>query len=176
MRHICSAILSASFIGILSGCTIQFTNPPADSSSATLDEDTSLSDGPVVDDPGVVVVDEEPPPPERQYIYDPGYPPGTYFYGGYYYYGRYRYPHDVFVHRYVDVNVHQHRYVDVNRNRHMGAAMVQRQRADYARTGGRHTPAGHPVQHGGHAGPSGQHQQGGPGGPDHGDHNDHDHH
>ena len=39
----------------------------------------------------------------------------AYLWGGFYYYGGYRYHHDVFVHRYVEVNVHEHRYVNVSK-------------------------------------------------------------
>jgi hypothetical protein len=164
MKMSLAAIVSASLVAGMSGCTVQYVNPPADAPppppTAYYD---APPDGPVVDDPSVVVIDEEPPPPERVYIYDPGYPPGTYFYGGFYYYGGYRYPHDVFVNRFVVVNVREHRYVDVEQNRRVGSVMVERQRADYGRTGGRHV-AVRPAPRGG---------PGGPYGPDHGDHDHH---
>ena len=63
------------------------------------------------------VVEVEPPPAERIYIYEVGYPPGTYRCGDYYYCGGHRYEHDVFVTRVVNVNIHEHRYVNVEENR-----------------------------------------------------------
>jgi hypothetical protein len=96
---------------------------------------------PVVVDGGVYV-DVLPPPEERVYVYDPGYPPGCFVYGGYYYYGGYRYPHDVFINRVVNVNVHENRYVNIEENRRQVEVIRVRQQADYSRYGGRPRPLG----------------------------------
>ena len=79
-----------------------------------------LSAGCVIHDsppPRQVVVIEEPPPAERVYIYEVGYPPGTYRCGDYYYYSGQRYEREVFVTRVVNVNIHEHRYINVEENR-----------------------------------------------------------
>jgi len=86
----------------------------------------------------VLRIDVEPAPVERVYVYEPGYPPGTYLYGGFYYYGGYRYHHDVFIHRYVEVNVHEHRYVDVVENRRLGHVVEERHRTEYVKYGSHH--------------------------------------
>ena len=102
-------------------------------------------EGPVFEAPGVVLIDVEPPPYERVYVYDPGYPPGCYLYGGFYYFGGYRYPHDVFIDRYVTVNVRENRYINVEENRRQVTVIQERQRTEYQRTGGRRVnPAGNP--------------------------------
>jgi len=98
-----------------------------------------VAEGPVIEGPGVVVIDVEPDPIYRVYVYDPGFPPGIYFYDGFYYYSGYRYEHDIFINRYVTVNIREHRYIDVDENRRLGRAMEQRQHEEYSRTGGRHT-------------------------------------
>lgn len=104
--------------------------------------------GPVVDAPGVEVIQVEPAPEVRVYVYDPGYPPGVYFYGDYYWYRGYRYPHDVFINRYVVVNVRERRFVDVEQNRRMGQQLAARQRVAYANTHGVHTGTARPEEHG----------------------------
>jgi hypothetical protein len=93
-------------------------------------------DAPLVDGPGVAPIDAPPPPDQCVYVYDPGYPPGTYYYGGNYYYGGYRYQQDVFVTRVVNVNVHENRYVNVADNRRASLQTQARQPAPYARPGG----------------------------------------
>ena len=105
--------------------------------------------GPVVSGPGVEVIDVEPAPVDRVYIYDPGYPPGCYFYNNYYWYNGYRYPHDVFVREYVTVNVRERRFVDVNENRRSAVIIQDRHRTEYAANHGVHgrpavRPAGRP--------------------------------
>ena len=127
---------------ILSGCVV-YRDPPPPRQYVVVDApppppapDVVVA-GPVFEGPGVEVVSVEPAPVERVYIYDEGYPPGCYFYGGYYWYGGYRYEHDVFVHRYVEVNVREHRYVNVEENRRYGHQMEQHQRTVYQQTGGR---------------------------------------
>jgi len=86
----------------------------------------------------VLRIDVEPAPVERVYVYEPGYPPGTYLYGGFYYYGGYRYHHDVFIHRYVEVNVREHRYVNVVENRRLGHVVEERHRTEYVKYGSHH--------------------------------------
>jgi hypothetical protein len=125
-----AAFLALSLGGLLStGCTV-YTSPPPP------------GPGPVVEGPGVVVVSQEPPYDERVYMYDPGYPPGTYYdpENGCYYYNGYVYPHDVFVERYVAVNVRDHRYEDVDANRRNGRVFEERGRADAGRRGGHPAP------------------------------------
>ena len=97
----------------------------------------------VVDGPGVEVVSVEPDPVERVYVYDEGYPPGTYVYNNYYYYQGRRYPRDVFITRYVRENVRQHRYVNVEDNRRQGQRLEQTYRSDYSRN--HQQPAGRSV-------------------------------
>ena len=80
-------------------------------------------------------------------MYDPGYPPGCYFYNDYYWYGGYRYPRDVFINRYVVVNIRERRYIDVEQNRRFGQQMEVRQRNDFARNHGMR-PGGRPVRPG----------------------------
>jgi hypothetical protein len=92
--------------------------------------------GPVFEAPGVEVIEVEPPPVERVYVYDPGYPPGCYFYNDYYWYGGYRYPHDVFINRYVRVNVRENRFSNVEENRRQGQQIEARHRAEFAENHG----------------------------------------
>lgn len=127
-----------------SGCVVETPGPPP---GPVVVADT---DGPVVQDPGVVLIDVEPPPDDRQYVYDPGFPPGTYLYNGYYYYGRYRYPHDVFVNRYVAANVSAHRYANVDENRKAGTPIEAQHRANYAKNAGHPQPAQHGDDQHGH--------------------------
>ncbi|HEX4124772.1 MAG TPA: hypothetical protein VHY37_08615 [Tepidisphaeraceae bacterium] len=91
-----------------------------------------VSSGPVFADPSVAVIDVEPDPALRVYVYDTGFPPGCYFYGGFYYYGGYRYPHDVFVHRYVEVNIREHRFADPRANRERSMGIEAQHRREYA--------------------------------------------
>jgi hypothetical protein len=132
-------ILALALGGLLStGCTV-YTSPPPPPPPAP---------GPVVEGPGVVVITEEPPYDQRVYVYDPGFPPGTYYYPATdcYYYNGYVYPHEVFVDRYVAVNVREHRFVDREANARAGRVFEDRARADYARRGGRPAP-GRPEEH-----------------------------
>lgn len=92
--------------------------------------------GPVIEGAGVTVIDVEPDPAQRVYIYDEGYPPGTYIYNGYYYYGGYRYPRDVFVDRYVRENIRQHRFSDPAANRRQGQPIETRQRQEFSQNHG----------------------------------------
>ncbi|MGD1001875.1 MAG: hypothetical protein ABSA67_14365 [Candidatus Brocadiia bacterium] len=102
--------------------------------------------------PAVVVTGDvevvEPPPDDRVYIYDTGYPPGCYLYGGFYFYGGRRYTHDVFVRDIVTVNIREHRYVNVEENRRAGERIKVQHATEYKKTGG-HPQAGkpaHPVE------------------------------
>jgi hypothetical protein len=110
-------------------------------------EPTVVVAGPVFQAPGVEVITVEPAPVERVYVYDPGYPPGCYFYSGYYWYGGYRYPHDVFVERYVTVNVHENRYVNVEENRRVSVHIEEQHRVEYTQTRGARSdrPAAQPA-------------------------------
>jgi len=126
----------------LGGCIVEERRPVYVERRPVYVEQRSavVVDGPVIDGPGVVVMETEPAPVERVYVYDEGYPPGTYIYGGFYYYGGYRYEHDVFVTRFVEVNIREHRYVNVEENRRLGADFETRHREQYERTGGRVDP------------------------------------
>jgi hypothetical protein len=118
------------------GCVVRFAEPQP-VAEVSVESPTVEVSGPVVEGPGVEVIDVEPDPVERVYVYDPGYPPGTYFYGGYVFYGGYRYPRDVFYDRYVVVNVHEHRFADAEANRRRGVEIERTHRQEFARTGGR---------------------------------------
>ncbi len=80
--------------------------------------------------PGVVVT-AEPPPDQRVYIYDPGYPPGCYYYGDDVYYEGRAYRRDVFVNRVVNVNIHENRYVNIEENRRSANVYVSRDTVHY---------------------------------------------
>lgn len=86
----------------------------------------------VVGDP----VEVEPPPAQRVYVYERGYPPGTYFYDGYYYYGHQRYERNVFITKVVNVNIEKNRYVNVTENRRIGPQVEQKHQQEYANNGG----------------------------------------
>lgn len=120
----------------LAGCVVYTRPAPAP---------VVVEEGPVVQGPGVEVIEVEPPPAERVYIYDPGYPPGVYYYNNCYWYHGYRYERDVFVTRYVDVNVRERRYVNVEENRAEGRRFEQMHREEYARTEGHPDRAAHPA-------------------------------
>jgi hypothetical protein len=87
----------------------------------------------VVVDPGVEVVEVEPAPEERIYVYDPGFPPGCYLVGGFYWYNGSRYDHDVFMNRYVTVNIREGRYTNAEENRRVGVKIEVQHRAEYAK-------------------------------------------
>jgi hypothetical protein len=92
---------------------------------------------------GVEVV--EPPPDDRVYIYDVGYPPGCYLYGGFYFYEGHRYTRDVFVRDIVTVNIRENRYVNVVENRRVGEQIKVQHATEYKKTGG-HPQAGKAVR------------------------------
>jgi len=125
VRLVMNCVVGVGAALLPAGCIVETDAPPPPPAVV-------MVDGPVVDDPSVVLIDVEPAPPDRVYVYDPGFPPGTYFYGGFYYYGGYRYPHDVFINRYVVVNVREHRFADPGENRRAAAPIIQQHRAQYA--------------------------------------------
>jgi hypothetical protein len=88
------------------------------------------------------VVEVQPAPVERVYVYEAGYPPGTYLYDGYYYYGRHRYERNVFITKVVNVNIQKNRYVNVTENRRTGQQIEQKHRTEYTKNGGRTTGTG----------------------------------
>jgi hypothetical protein len=148
MRKLSVSVACGMVAVICAGCVV-YTQPAY---RPVAYEPAPAPGGPVVVAPGVVAIDVEPPPPERVYVYDPGYPPGCYFYGGFYWYGGYRYPHDVFINRYVTVNVRENRYVNVEENRRVTVQVQERQRQEYVRNGGHPGPgvgyaAEHPKKH-----------------------------
>ncbi len=124
----------------LGGCVVQERHYVVERRPVVQETVAVDTPAPVIDGPGVVVVEQEPPPVQRVYIYDEGYPPGCYVYGGFVYYGGYRYERDVFVNRYVTVNIREHRYVNVAENRRVGHDFEVRHREEFARTGGRVDP------------------------------------
>jgi hypothetical protein len=129
-------------VGVLTtGCTVVMSPQQTDPAPAAVEA------GPVVTGPGVEVIQVEPPPYQRVYVYDPGYPPGAYYYSGYYWYGGYRYPHDVFINNYVNVNVRENRYVNVEENRRVGQQIEARHRSDYAMNHGMRPNAARPAVH-----------------------------
>jgi hypothetical protein len=139
MRTAIASIICASAGLFYVGCTAEVRGPePVAEVGVGVDVDTG---GPVFNDAGVVAIDVEPDPAQRVYVYDPGFPPGVYLYDNFYYYGGYRYPHDAFVNRYVQENIRQNRYTNVEDNRRQGQQIEQRQRTEFAKTGGKRTLA-----------------------------------
>ncbi|HWE02454.1 MAG TPA: hypothetical protein VG326_08580 [Tepidisphaeraceae bacterium] len=128
--HTLALCVAAAFVS--AGCEVHEHDHVGVSGQVAVDG----AGGAVIDAPGVSAIDVEPDPAQRVYIYDEGYPPGTYTYDGYYYYGGYRYPRDVFVNRYVQENIRQHRYVNTEENRRQGQQIEQTHRADYAKNRG----------------------------------------
>jgi hypothetical protein len=117
------------------GCVVRVEQPEPVAEVSVETPSVEVS-GPVVEGPGVEVISVEPDPVERVYVYEPGYPPGTYFYGGFYWYGGYRYQRDVFINRVVTVNVREHRFADVEANRRRGVEIERTHRQEFVRTGG----------------------------------------
>jgi hypothetical protein len=115
------------------GCVVYERPRPV----AVVEQPAPVVEETVVTGSGVEVIEVEPAPEERVYVYDPGYPPGVYFYNGFYWYGGYRYEHDVFVNRYVVVNIREHRYVNVEENRRSGVQIEQEHRRAFAVNHGR---------------------------------------
>jgi hypothetical protein len=132
MPKLMSKVVAVSLLGVLgTGCVVYERPRPV----AVVAE-------PVVVEPGVEVIEVEPAPEERVYVYEVGYPPGCYVYGGFYYYGGHRYEHDVFVNRVVTVNIRENRYVNVEENRRSGVQIEAQHRQAFAVNHGRPTAAG----------------------------------
>ncbi len=122
-----------SVVGLLTaGCVVYEQPRPV-----AVVERPVVVDQPVVVEPGVEVVEVEPAPEDRVYVYEVGYPPGVYVYGGFYYYNGQRYEHDVFVNRVVTVNIRENRYVNVEENRRAGRQIEAQHREQYAVNRGR---------------------------------------
>src|ERR1039458_8832793 len=134
MRRIWTSFICGSLTVIGAGCTVNFAPVPVSSDPAP--EAVDAGSGPVVEGPGVEVVTVEPDPAVRVYVYDPGYPPGAYFYNGYYWYGGYRYQHDVFINQYVVVNVREHRFADAAENRQRAMVAERAHRREFAQNHG----------------------------------------
>jgi hypothetical protein len=135
MRFAKRSLIVAAAGLLAAGCIVVPTYEP---SPAPPPPQGAVVDGPVIEAPGVELIDVEPPPDERVYVYDPGFPPGVYFYNNYYWYGGYRYPHDVFINRYVTRNIHENRYINTEENRQMGQRIESQHREEFARTRGIH--------------------------------------
>jgi hypothetical protein len=140
MKTVLITLVGVSAAIFSTGCVVRIERPEPVAEVSVETPDVEVS-GPVVEGPGVEVISVEPDPVERVYVYDPGYPPGTYFYGGFYWYGGYRYPRDVFYNRYVAVNIREHRFADAEANRRRGAEIERTHREEFAKTGGRHPEA-----------------------------------
>jgi hypothetical protein len=143
MRRIWTSVICGSLTVIGAGCTVNFAPVPVSSDPAP--EVVDAGSGPVVEGPGVEVVTVEPDPALREYVYDPGYPPGAYFYDGYYWYGGYRYPHDVFINQYVAVNVREHRFADAAENRQRAMVAERDNRREFAQNHGVRNSNPHPT-------------------------------
>ncbi len=131
MPNLMGKVVAVSLLGVLgTGCVVYERPRPV-----------AVVEQPVVVEPGVEVIEVEPAPEERVYVYEVGYPPGCYVYGGYYYYGGHRYEHDVFVNQVVTVNIRENRYVNVEENRRSGVQIEAQHRQAFAVNHGR--PAGH---------------------------------
>ena len=127
-----SLFAGATLLVTIQGCTVYVRPAPAPQPVVV---------EPVVSGPGVELVEVEPAPPDRVYVYDPGFPPGVYWYGGYYWYDGYRYPHDLFIHNYVERNRAEHRYFDQSENRRMSSRIEEEHRQRFAVDHGvRHRP------------------------------------
>jgi hypothetical protein len=137
MRFRQSLMLCAAAALVSAGCEHEHEH---DGGPAALQGEVAVDEprGAVIEGPGVEYIDVEPDPVQRVYVYDEGYPPGTYVYNNYYYYGGYRYPRDVFVNRYVQENVRQRRYIDRDENRREGQRVEQSQRSEFTKTRGVH--------------------------------------
>jgi hypothetical protein len=129
----CAFVLVLGLIPV--GCTVDIEEvpPPREVIIEPAPAPEEVVVAPAIDDPSVVAIDVEPDPALRVYVYDPGFPPGVYLYGGFYFYAGHRYPHDVFVDRVVTVNIRDHRFADPDANRRAGVRIEAQHRADFAR-------------------------------------------
>lgn len=143
-------MISAAVAIFSAGCEVHEHERDRDRGGVVVGSSDAVADEPqgeVVSGPGVEAIDVEPDPAQRVYVYDEGYPPGTYVYDNYYYYGGYRYPRDVFVNHYVQDNIRQHRFANKDDNRRQGAQIEQRNRTEFAQTHGVRNNAGRAVDH-----------------------------
>jgi hypothetical protein len=150
MRTVLASVVCASAAILTTGCTVHtYSRPVVVERRPVVVEERHVVQADVVAEPETPVIvdaaptevlriDVEPAPAERVYVYEPGFPPGTYLYGGFYYYGGYRYHHDIFIHRYVEVNVRERRYVNVVENRRLGHVVEERHRTEFVKYGAHH--------------------------------------
>jgi hypothetical protein len=153
MRTVLASVVCASAAMLTTGCTVHtYSRPVVVERRPVVVEERHVVQADVVEPETPVIVDAaptevlridvEPAPAERVYVYDEGYPPGCYLYGGFIYYGGYRYHRDIFVERVVRVNVREHRYVNVVENRRAGHVIEERHRTEFVKYGAHH--ASHP--------------------------------
>jgi hypothetical protein len=138
-------MFGAAIALIGAGCEVHERDHEAGGVGVSANVAVDEPQGAVIEGPGVEAIDVEPDPSARVYVYDEGYPPGTYLYNDYYYYGGYRYPRDVFVNRYVQENIRQHRFENREENRRQAQAIEQRHRTEFSKTHGRRESG--PAQH-----------------------------
>ena len=140
MRVALASVFCASAAFLTAGCVVQVRPSPVVYRARPAEVVEVEPEAPVIAVvPGeVILIDVEPAPVERVYVYEPGFPPGCYLYGGFYYYGGYRYRREVFVDRYVTINIREHRFIDVQRNREVGRRFEERHRTEFERFGPRH--------------------------------------
>ena len=136
MRIVFASVVCASAVFLSAGCAVRY-RPVVVEARGEIDVEPERAV--IVGSPTEVLrIDVEPAPVERFYVYEPGFPPGAYLYGGFYYYGGYRYHHDVFIHNYVEVNIRERRYINVTENRRVGRTFEERHRVEYTKYGPKH--------------------------------------
>lgn len=144
MRNLLSRVAAVSVLGLFTtGCMVYVQPRPV---AIVEPPPPPVVETAVVVGPGVEVIDVEPDPVDRVYVYDVGYPPGVYVYGGFYWYGGYRYQHDEFVRRVVTVNIRENRFVNVEENRRAGVRIEEQHRHDFAVNHGRPNLGAHAPQ------------------------------
>lgn len=148
MIKINSLTLALLGLCVLNGCVVYDERPRR---VVYVEERGPYVQETVIDGPGVHIVEIEPAPVDRVYVYEVGYPPGCYFYGGFFWYGGRYYDRTVFIDRVVNVNVRENRYVNVEENRRVGAQIEAQHRESFARNGGRRNAAPHNGSHPEHA-------------------------
>jgi hypothetical protein len=144
-------VLLALPLLILGGCVISARPAVVEVSAPVVAVEAPVVDvepvAPVIEGPGVEVIAVEPAIEVRQYVYDPGFPPGVYLVGGFYYYGGHRYAHDVFINRVVHENIRLHRYENRAENLRRGRAIEARHRESFSHNhGARPAPHGRPPE------------------------------
>jgi hypothetical protein len=146
MRIVLASVVCASAALLSTGCVVTTRPIVVETRRPVVEVDARAEvavepEAPVIVDAApteVLRIDVEPAPVERVYVYEPGFPPGTYLFGGFYYYGGYRYNHDVFVHRYVEVNVRERRFINITENRRIGHTIEERHRTEFVKYGPKH--------------------------------------